>query len=38
MQRESLNKQRESLRQQIGVKVEETNSDFEFSDAHDTAA
>ncbi len=30
MQRESLNKQRESLRQQIGVKVEETNSDFEF--------
>jgi soluble lytic murein transglycosylase-like protein len=30
LQRESLNKQRESLRQQIGVKVEETNSDFEF--------
>ena len=30
MQRESLNKQRESLRQQIGVKVEATNSDFEF--------
>ncbi len=30
MQRESLNKQRDSLRQQIGVKAEETNSDFEF--------
>ncbi len=30
LQRESLNKQRESLRQQIGVKVEATNSDFEF--------
>lgn len=30
MQRESLNKQRESLRQQIGVKAEESNADFEF--------
>ena len=30
LQRESLRKQRDSLRQQLGVKVEATNSDFEF--------
>ncbi len=30
MQRESIRKQRDSLRQQLGIKVEATTSDFEF--------